>query len=32
MSRRDWGRAGLGAIAGLLAAATALGVGQPWPG
>src|SRR5271166_6907898 len=28
MSRRDWGRAGLGAIAGLLAAGTALGVGQ----
>ena len=28
MSRRDGGRAGLGAIAGLLAAAAALGVGQ----
>ena len=28
MSRRDGGRAGLGAIAGLLAAGTALGVGQ----
>jgi DMSO/TMAO reductase YedYZ molybdopterin-dependent catalytic subunit len=28
MSRRDGGRAGLGAVAGLLAAGTALGVGQ----